>query len=417
MATFRPVWAAARYLIDRLPAWGAAAVCVLCAIYLTWLFSAPALLVRVAGGLVPYPALAVPLIIAATILHFYAGLVLSRVLLRAMPSRLKGRRRRGVLILLGVGALGWLVALAVLAVTPPDQADAPDIPPPQVVSQWEARINHAMATPLFGLSSFIGFGAFGVSVLLPLFLRHLRPRVFLDRPFVLFLRRFSTFADRAVIDAVLRAAPSGTPVVFLTPTRSRPADWNPFIVALSGFKLYRPMRSMPIILRAADSEWEEAAHELIDRAARIVLDVSDRSRAIETEIDMIASRRRQLSTLLLDERRQPDCHGTRETMGWLGTRITYEQSWRRALPRLGFGVLATAIMLAGALGAIVFPEEPMDLPFEEQLQAIAAYWTGWRAVPLLAVAAWIYYVFFVRAAVDRGAHRTLATALRNEPAD
>ena len=88
------------------------------------------------------------------------------------------------------------------------------------------------------------FGASG-----PLLLRHRKPRRLLDRPFVLFLRRFSTFADRAVIAMVLRQAPSGMPVVFLTPTRSQPGDWDPFVVGFAGMKLWHPFRSVPIVLR------------------------------------------------------------------------------------------------------------------------------------------------------------------------
>ena len=408
-----------RYLLDRLPSWGAAAMCVMFTVYLTLLFSVPAFLVRIAGGVVPHPALAALAAVAGAVLSFYAGLVLSRTLLRALPSRLSGRRRKGVLTLLVFIALVEL-AMVVAVVAPRDQVRRPDssgTPAPQV-APWEARIDRAMAAPAFGLSNVIGLGAFGVGVLLPVFLRHLRPRVFLHRPFVLFLRRFSTFSDRAVIATLLRATPPGTPVVFLTPTRSRPADWNPFMVALSGFKLRRPIRSMPIILLAADQNWEGAAHELIDRATHIVLDVSDPSRAIDIEIDMIARGRRQPSTLLLHEGRQPEGGATRDTTGWPGTSITYERSWRRALPRLGFGVLATAILLAATLVVIVFPEDPVDMPLQEQLRAVAAYWTrwtGWSAVPLLAAAVWIYYTLFVRPAMDRGAHRALVAVLRREP--
>jgi hypothetical protein len=58
---------------------------------------------------------------------------------------------------------------------------------------------------------------------------HYKRRAFLERPFVLFLRRFSTFSDRAVVAVILRQAAYNVPVVFLTPTLSRPGDWDLFL--------------------------------------------------------------------------------------------------------------------------------------------------------------------------------------------
>jgi hypothetical protein len=62
---------------------------------------------------------------------------------------------------------------------------------------------------------------------------------------------------------VLKQAASGVPVVFLTPTLSRPGDWEPFLVGFAGLKLLHPWQSMPIILRAPDDDWQQVADELI----------------------------------------------------------------------------------------------------------------------------------------------------------
>jgi hypothetical protein len=215
-----------------------------------------------------------------------------------------------------------------------------------------------------------------------------------------------------VIDAVLRAAPSGVPLVFLSPTRSRSADWSPFIVALSGFKLRRPIRSLPITVQASDLDWEGAAHELIDRATRIVLDGSDRSRAIETEITLIAGRRPGATTVLLLERSPLAGGGTRDITNWPGTTITYERTWRRALLRLGFGSVILTFTVGGVLSPLV-PGVLDDLSVLLQPQVIATCW--WMMVPLLAAAVWAYCILFVRPAVDRGAHRALVAALRHKP--
>jgi hypothetical protein len=118
--------------------------------------------------------------------------------------------------------------------------------------------------------------------------RQLRPRAFLDKPFVLYLRRFSTSSDRAVISVVLKASPSGVPVVFLTPTRTRAGDWNPFLIGFAGIRVRNPFRSTPIILRAKDDEWEGAAEELIHHARLIIIDMSEGSGAIQMEIALIS---------------------------------------------------------------------------------------------------------------------------------
>jgi hypothetical protein len=69
------------------------------------------------------------------------------------------------------------------------------------------------------------FWWFGFAI--PLFQRHWKPHKPLKRPFVLFLRRFSTYADRSVSNALLKVSPAGKPVAFLTATQSRAKDWNP----------------------------------------------------------------------------------------------------------------------------------------------------------------------------------------------
>jgi hypothetical protein len=104
----------------------------------------------------------------------------------------------------------------------------------------------------------------------PLIVHHRKPRAFLKRPFVLFLRRFSTFSDRAVVALVLKQTASSVPVVFLTPTLSRPGDWDPFLVGFAGAKLSHPWQSAPIVLRARDEDWRRAADELIRRAQTIL---------------------------------------------------------------------------------------------------------------------------------------------------
>ena len=180
----------------------------------------------------------------------------------------------------------------------------------------------------------------------PLLVRHRRPRAFLESPFVLFLRRFSTFSDRTIVALVLRQAKAGVPVVFLTPTHSRPKDWDPFVVGFAGLKLQHPLRSVPMILRARDDDWQRAAEELISRAQTIVVDMSEGSVALQTETEMIESAGRWRDTVCL-RRILPGAKSIQDSPGVLSNAhsIDYSKSWTRALPRLAIS-LPIVIMAA-----------------------------------------------------------------------
>jgi hypothetical protein len=176
-----------------------------------------------------------------------------------------------------------------------------------------------------------------IGVLVPLWRRYLHAETVLTRPYILFLRRFSTFADRAIVTLVLRAARSDTPVVFLTATRSQAGDWNPFVVGFAGFKVRHPIRSMPLVLQVADAEWPAAAAHLIEHATLIVIDISESSDAMTVEMVMIGTHFRWPATVCLH------LHSAARSHDWTvppeATVIDYHKSWRQALPKLLAGVL------------------------------------------------------------------------------
>ena len=221
----------------------------------------------------------------------------------------------------------------------------------------------------------------------PLLLRHRKPQRLLERPFVLFLRRFSTFSDRAVIALVLRQAPSGMPVVFLTPTRSRPGDWDPFVVGFAGLKLWHPFQSTPIVLRARDERWRQIAEELISRARLILLDMSEVSNALQAEVEMITRAGRWSDTVCL-RHEASDAGPDTESSGVSSEAqtIVYKKSWVRALPRM-----LTGLFFVVAVGLAL-----------ELLVGIFA-----------ALAAVFFYVStFVRPAINRKFRTALRTRLR-----
>ena len=236
--------------------------------------------------------------------------------------------------------------------------------------------------------------AWTVGVVGLLIYRHRRPRAFLDQPFVLFLRRFSTFSDRAVVALILQQAAHKVPIVFLTPTLSQPRDWDPYLVGFAGLKLWHPWRSSPIVTRAQDDAWQGAADELIRRAHTILLDISDTSSALRTENEMLDKTGRWPDTVCL-RLLVPNAGGQNPVGSFSGVRtIDYQKSWVRALPRMVIGFLI-----------VLFAVIPF-LAIAPILRADIVVW----AVLVIALA--YYCAVFVRPSLNREAKVALRTLFR-----
>jgi len=237
-------------------------------------------------------------------------------------------------------------------------------------------------------------GAFG-----PLIRHHRKPRSFLERPFVLFLRRFSTFSDRSVIAMVLKQAKRGVPVVFLTPTSSQPGDWDPFLVGFAGFKMLRPLSSVPIVLRARDDDWQNAANELILRARTILFDTTDTSDAIRVEMEMIEVADRWSDTVFLRLQREDQGHHVDSSSDNRRARvIDYTKSWVRAIPMMIIGipvVLMTIVWLGAAAGFL-----------------LNSAWHKFVFLLIVAFGILFYFSVFVRPTINRAAKAALKTVLR-----
>lgn len=319
------------------------------------------------------------------------GLALGRFVLRAMPPRfLEGPRAGWFGTIRAIVLCVFLGGLFVLG-----------------VSEFlvASRIDAATSKPL----DETGLASIGVSAVLamlctccaigPLILRHWKPQAFVDRPFVLFLRRFSTFSDRTVIALVLKQAPSGVPVVFLTPRLSRPGDWDPFVVGFAGLKVLHPWKSVPIVLRASDNDWRRAADELIRRAQTILLDTSETSSALRTEVAMIDNASRWSDTVclrLLARNAGP----SEDSLRYPRTAriIDYRKSWVRALPRMVIG-------LAIVQTTYVFLSIPLSVLTPGFMPPLAL-------ILILIATTSAFYSVFVRPTINREAKLSLKTALQ-----
>jgi len=374
------------------------------------------------------------------VLNLALGVAFGRFLLRAIPPNLLDRTRRRQFAVIAVAVFATLIGVYVSFCSfwmPPFVAVVSKFSQSQIDDTVHRFGQDAVAmTELWpwqygsiAPTSALIFAGSAESVLFailwatgavgPLILRHPRPRAFLERPFVLFLRRFSTFADRTVVALILRQAKAGVPVVFLTPTLSRPRDWDPFLVGFAGLKLLHPLRSVPMVLRAQDDAWQRAANELIDRAQIILVDISEGSAALGTEADMIDKARRWSNTVCL--RNTAWTPGSaQDPLGPFGDArcIDYSKSWRRALPRLA---ISLAIVILTALLITVFTVMGGSILLFIVLSKIGV-WNGtvpdaivWLILSLEFVAvALISYSVFWRPAVSRSVKTEVRRVLRAE---
>ena len=341
-----------------------------------------------------------------------SGLTVARFALRLVPIRFEERVRARAFVL-GLSTLVLLALFALFAVFSPIVDDRRDAR----LGLWfvgaapdEVRIAGAAAVIVFAVCSVV-----------PFLWRHARPGAFLNQRFILYLRRFSTFSDRSVMNEVLRACPHGRPVVFLIPTRSAIRDWNPFQIGIAGLRILSPIRSLPIPVRTEDASWQSAARKLIEAAETIVLDASEGSASILAETQLIDSMHLWHKTVVLriGEDKPVDSTGN----GLLAERsaelIHYKRNWRRALPRLILGPVASifpamwlGIFLLLLTSIVLLPLRAFGVDVGmEQFSSDPK-----TVLALVAIlTAWIYFVLFWRPAINKEAAVALAKRLRKTP--
>ncbi|MDX6574265.1 MAG: hypothetical protein QOE96_218 [Blastocatellia bacterium] len=329
----------------------------------------------------------VPFLVLVVGIELFYGVAFARFLLRLIPSEpSKGDRgRHSLRLLLLGGSLSPLVLLFLLLIP-------------------SAKIALAISATLwlaFVLASLLSANRK---------LKRLSP----DR-FVLFLRRFSTFSERAIFGLVLSSVPRDRPLIFLTPNQSRPSDWNPFLISFAGLKLARPLSNLPVVLRAPDADWERPAKSLIDDAHRIVLDISAGSAAIQTEMMMIQHASRWHDTICVKDRSTAGNPALDDFIlakdGWL---VAYKKNWSQVLPRLFLFILFSVISLFW-LASIVTERSHPSSEFEKLLATFTAV-ILW-AVPFLSGLGLLVYSTFIYPSITVSAKPAIRRALRGVPSD
>jgi uncharacterized RDD family membrane protein YckC len=303
---------------------------------------------------------------AAVIVAFYGSFPLARCIGRFFPVKLGGTPRIGLIFATAVAAAALLIAVSLTSVGRDDFLTM--IP---------------MTTLLLGAAAWTLF----------LQMRSVRA---LNAPFILYLRRFSSFSDRALMAALLRAQGRGRRAVFLTPIVESGANFGPMTVAFSGTRLWRPLASCPLPVAARDIEWEDQVEKLARAAGCVVIDVSDRSEAIAREIDIVKRCTTPEKVVWLSEHGAPNADGLQSGPGHI---VRYRRSWRAATVRIVFELLAVAVVAVVVGGT---------LAADPRLAAVTAWLPVVVGVALVAIAAPV----ILQPSVNRAARRELKDALR-----
>ena len=149
---------------------------------------------------------------------------------------------------------------------------------------------------------------------------------------VLFLRRFGRSADRLVSSAIRRALPRDASLVFLVGERQGVASWDPGVVAFDGLR-----RGLPQYLQSTDDQWVAHVTQLVRHADAVVLDATDWSDAMATELAIVQScGASDRLTILMREHERPE---TAED----ARRLHYRASWRQTADRMFWGVFLTPV--------------------------------------------------------------------------
>lgn len=177
-----------------------------------------------------------------------------------------------------------------------------------------------------------------------MFRQYIKQSEYRIKDHVLFLRRFSSYADRVILSVILRSISrrgrfSGTNtsrVVCLVPQNEPASNIDPYMICLSGFNLIHPFRNIPLYIRTSNDLWEDTVHRYLENAKRVIIDLSDLSSSMMVETRMLLAKNMVGSTMFLASKSSLSFVSTTLDNVGIGsgrTLVTYYDSWRRAVLR------------------------------------------------------------------------------------
>ncbi len=184
-------------------------------------------------------------------------------------------------------------------------------------------------------------------------------------PFAVFLRRFGSFADRSLLAGVLQALGTNLWLAVLVDPKGSGGTFDPFVIAFSGLGR-RPNGSC--FQQADYSDWEEPISRLIASAGLIVFDATNWSKSLQLEADLITRANAWSKVVVLLKRDAKTPKHVRR-----GRIVYYETSWLRAVPRVLFGLPATAMAVGLPLALLV----TITVPQVAFLSVALAVFSAW----------------------------------------
>lgn len=216
-------------------------------------------------------------LILSALISLPAATALARFALRTYPINLSisgTKFHLGLVVALSLGILGYGFSV-----------DWPTtlLPPSASEGNTESFVLWCVELCLFSAMTGLWFGAIAIAIN-----TYGRNTNSPERPYVLFLRRFSTFSDRVLIAEIIKATPSGMHCAFITSPGTSPANWDFFTWAFAGLRFMHPIRDIPLHFQTSDLWWTHHVEELIKNAACIVFDETAKSASMEIERELIS---------------------------------------------------------------------------------------------------------------------------------
>ena len=241
----------------------------------------------------PRSSLAIALASACTLLALFAAIPFCRVLCRDCPIRMSGsvvQARWGVLEVLlktllpvaaaGIASVFWCAVF--LSRTPLRVA----------INVYDFQLAKRQLG-IGDVSLIVTWSAVATTAVLICLIHHHRFVVPAKRPYILYLRRFSSRSDLVLQEGLLKATPGALAIVMLVETSKDRTpfrvggNWNPFTIGFVGASLRNLISSIPFYVQAGRLSWENSVAVLLKYATCVVIDETEASDALMRERDMI----------------------------------------------------------------------------------------------------------------------------------
>jgi hypothetical protein len=370
---------------------------VLPSFFVVWLatLAVPFLLPSFVSGVWPHrltaPWVGLAVAVPACLWAARAG---ARFVLRVFPPRADGRRRFGLALLCS------LLAVFLTFGTLREGLE-------QIVSEstGQSLLQHP---DLYMLAP----GVAWTMAFMFLAARYLRGCV-AGRDYVLFLRTFLGFSDRAMMATLFSSIGARRKVVVVTTPRSNAASWDPFLVSLRGNPVHVPWARIPEFLTAKNEDWQRPVGELIERSSVVVVDVSEMTPGVADEVAMVQHGKSPEQVVWLFEGSQVDAERFVASLAgadWVRPEriVGYERSFAAAVPNLALGCGVAFFALAFIPIFAAFMAGGMEPVVDANIPKTLGRLFG-MACPATA----LILAVFLRKAVDRSARGKLRRLLRS----